>query len=247
MASTLGLEQAFVGGVAHQGVLEQVGRIRRRAAPEHQLGLDQSLHGVAQRRLRQLREGGDGGVVEGAADHGRGLRHLLDRVQPVQPRHNESCRLAGIARPLSGPPRRYASAVSSSDPDSSTALVISSTNSGTPSLRTAISSSSCLRQPLATGDPLDDELDRGARQAGSERGGSRPGGWRRKPRTSVARSPRPAPRCPAPDPAPARASRGWWGRSSARPRPPTSPAADRRTRSAGRPGRPGCGRGVAAA
>ena len=54
---------------------------------------------------------------------------------------NESCRLAGIARPLNGPPRWYASAVSSSAPDSNTALVISSTNSGTPSLRTAISSS----------------------------------------------------------------------------------------------------------
>ena len=97
-----------------------------------------------------------------------------------------------------------------------------------------------LGQPLAAGDARDDALHRRARQP-VQRGGSRPGGWRRRPRMSVARSPRPAPRCPAPGPAPARASPGWWGRSSARPRPPTAPAAARRARSAGRPGRPGCG------
>ena len=47
-----------------------------------------------------------------------------------------------MASPLSEPASWYAAAVSSTAPDSSTALVISSTNSGTPSLRAAISSSS---------------------------------------------------------------------------------------------------------
>ena len=74
------LQQALIGRIADQRVLEQIGGVRRRAAAKHQLGLDQSLDRVGEFGLRQRRERGDRAVVEGAADHGGGLRHLLDRL-----------------------------------------------------------------------------------------------------------------------------------------------------------------------
>ena len=45
------LEQARVGRVLHQGVLEGVGRRRRRAPDEHQLGGDELLQGLAELAL----------------------------------------------------------------------------------------------------------------------------------------------------------------------------------------------------
>ncbi len=83
----LDLEQALVGGIADQGVLEQIGGVGRRAPAKHQLGLHQAAHRVGQLGLGQVGERGDGGVIEGAADDGGGLGHHLDGLQPIEPRH----------------------------------------------------------------------------------------------------------------------------------------------------------------
>ena len=82
-----GFQQALIGRVADQGVLEEIGGVRRRAAAEDQLGLDQAAHGKAEFGLGQGGQRGDSGVVEGPPNHSRGLRHLLDRVQSVKPGH----------------------------------------------------------------------------------------------------------------------------------------------------------------
>ena len=82
-----GFEQALVGGIADQGVLEQIGRVGRRAAAEDQLGLDQAVHRIGQLCLRQGGERGDRAVIEAAADDRGGLGHLLDRLQAIEPRH----------------------------------------------------------------------------------------------------------------------------------------------------------------
>jgi hypothetical protein len=47
-------QQGVVGGVLHQRMLEGVFRVRRRAAPEHQLGTNELRQGVGQLRLRNL-------------------------------------------------------------------------------------------------------------------------------------------------------------------------------------------------
>jgi hypothetical protein len=47
-------EKAISGGVAHQRVLERVGRIRRLAAAEDELGAEQPLERALQFRLRQV-------------------------------------------------------------------------------------------------------------------------------------------------------------------------------------------------
>ena len=66
---------------------------------------------------------------------------------------SEACSEAGTA---TSAPRR---------PASSTALVSSSTNSGTPSVRAAISPSTSGRQALAAGQARDDRLGRAAAEA----------------------------------------------------------------------------------
>ena len=83
----LGLEQALVRGVADQCVLEEIGRVRRRAAAKDQFGIDQLTHRVGELALRESSERGDGAMVEAAADDRGGLRHLFHRLQPIEPRH----------------------------------------------------------------------------------------------------------------------------------------------------------------
>ena len=89
------LEQALIGRVADQRVLEHVAGVGWRAAAEDQLGLDQALHGFGKLGLGQAGKRGDGLMVEVAADDGGGLRHLLDRVQAVEPGHQRIVQRGG--------------------------------------------------------------------------------------------------------------------------------------------------------
>ena len=91
-------------------------------------------------------------MAELAPDHGPDLRHLLHRRQPVEPGQQ---RVAQRIRDRQGRQRarqRVAIPLGRSSPASSTALVSSSTNSGTPSVRaTMVSSSSAgSSRPPAT-------------------------------------------------------------------------------------------------
>ena len=161
---TLGLEQALVGRVKHQGVLEQIGCLRRRAPPEHQLGLDQPPHRVVQCRLRQPRERSDGRVIEGAANHGRGLRHLLDRVQPVKPGHQRVVQAGRDGEPAERAGELVRGGCLEHRPRFQHRL-----GHLLDEQRHAVAAGGDLveqrtRQRLAGRDPLDDELHRAARQ-----------------------------------------------------------------------------------
>ena len=57
-------EQAFVGGVLHQGVFERVAHVGRRAVAEHQLRVLQLRERGAQRRLVAADDGAQQGVGE---------------------------------------------------------------------------------------------------------------------------------------------------------------------------------------
>ncbi|MEZ5905616.1 MAG: hypothetical protein R3C69_11140 [Geminicoccaceae bacterium] len=88
-------EQAFVRGVADQRMLEEVGRLGRRAAAKDQLGRSEPLECRPDLRLRLRRDLGEQAIIELAADAGRRLRHLLDRLHAVQPRHQRIVQRSG--------------------------------------------------------------------------------------------------------------------------------------------------------
>ncbi len=74
----LGFEQALVGGVADQRVLEAVVRLGRAAAAEDELGLEQLVESGRQLFRRLVGDRGEQAVVELAADAGGNLGDLLD-------------------------------------------------------------------------------------------------------------------------------------------------------------------------
>ena len=80
------LEQAVVGGILDQGVLEAVGCLRAMAVDEQNVGLGQPL----ERRLQHARvEASDGleqRIRETAAQHRADLRGLARGAEPVEPR-----------------------------------------------------------------------------------------------------------------------------------------------------------------
>jgi hypothetical protein len=82
-----GLQQAFIRRVAHQGVLEEVGRIRRRATTENQFSRQESLQCISQLAFRKSCQFDDRRVIESAADDSGGLRHLLHAMKSVKARH----------------------------------------------------------------------------------------------------------------------------------------------------------------
>ena len=132
-------QQRAVGRVLHQGVLEQIGRMRRHALPEQQTSRNETVkrriefrfwltHHRSQQRMREL-----------PPDSCPYLRHLLGWTEPVEPRHQRSmqaCRnRQGWGRNRAQRSARAAPSLSAS----STAFVISSTNSGMPSVRSMMS------------------------------------------------------------------------------------------------------------
>jgi hypothetical protein len=83
----LRLEQAFIGRIAHQSVLEEIAGLGRRAAAKDQLGCGEPLQRLCDLRRRLGGDGGQQAVVELTADAGSRLRHLLDRLHAVEPSH----------------------------------------------------------------------------------------------------------------------------------------------------------------
>ncbi len=83
-------EHGGVGGVLHQRVLERVGRVRSRSAPGNEAGTGQPL----ERRVEVDRgHGGHRGdqlVGELPSDCGADLRHVLDRGEAIEARHQRS-------------------------------------------------------------------------------------------------------------------------------------------------------------
>jgi hypothetical protein len=91
-----------------------------------------------QLRLRQIGNSRQQPVPELATDRRTGLRNVLSgRSEPIEPRHQRGVHVAGTDNTAGGTAE---SAPLACAPDSSTDLVSSSTNNGTPSVRSVISS-----------------------------------------------------------------------------------------------------------
>src|SRR5258705_10500775 len=128
-------EERAIGHVLHQCVLEQIVGMRRHALPKQQTSLNETVQRQFQLRRGLARHRSQQGMRKLAPDRRSDLRHLLGRAEPVI---SDACKLAGTAWSRDGTVaavRRAAPSFSAS----STALVISSTNRGMPSVRSTIS------------------------------------------------------------------------------------------------------------
>ena len=85
--TALAVQNAVVSGVLHQGVLEQIGRLRWHAPPKQQSSLDKTFQRFFQywfRLARHLNQHGVGKLpTNGCAD----LRYLLGRAKPIEASH----------------------------------------------------------------------------------------------------------------------------------------------------------------
>ena len=128
------LEQRDVGGILHQRVLERVARVRRRSAPRDEPGRGEPLKRRVEVHRGQGRHGGNQLVGELPSDGGADQRHVLARPSRSRRASSEACSVVGMASGGSGPSSTWVSVVSRNSPLSSSVLVSSSMNSGTPSV-----------------------------------------------------------------------------------------------------------------
>ena len=132
-------QQRAIGRVLHQRVLEQISCMRRHALPEQQTGRNETV----ERRLPSSASGLRTTAASSACENSRPIAAPICATSLAEPSRSsraisEACRLAGTARAGDG----TAAAVCCASPSlsaSSTAFVISSTNSGMPSVRSMIS------------------------------------------------------------------------------------------------------------
>ena len=80
------LEQAVVGGILDQRVLEAVGRLRSIALDEQNVGLGEPLQRRLQRALVEAGHGLEQRIRESAAQHRADLRGLARGAEPIEPR-----------------------------------------------------------------------------------------------------------------------------------------------------------------
>ena len=132
---SLPLDQRVVQRVLEQCVLEDVTAARRPALRVQDLRLHQLGQLRLQRRLVQRRDRGEQLVAELAAERRGELGHLPLALHAVQARHHQVLKRGGnlVCRAASG--RATAAFPGLAAPDSCTILVNSSTNSGTPPVR----------------------------------------------------------------------------------------------------------------
>ena len=80
-------QQRLIGGILHQDVLKEVGRLGEEAVLVEQLGLDQLRQPVLESWLVHRRHGTQEGIRKLPPQDGAKLRHIFDWGQPVQPGH----------------------------------------------------------------------------------------------------------------------------------------------------------------
>ena len=132
---SLALDQRVVQGILEQRVLEDVAAAGRPALRVQDFSLNQLCQLRLERRLVQCRDGGQQFVAELAAERRGELRHFPLALHPVQPGHHQ---VLERGRDLASEQRLAARAARpsrSGAPDSCTIFVNSSTNSGTPPVR----------------------------------------------------------------------------------------------------------------
>jgi hypothetical protein len=91
----------LVRRVLDQGVLEDVGRVRWRPAPEYDVRVAQYLEQVLQLRALERRYCFRQGIRELPPDRRTDLRDLLRALEPVESAISESCSVAGMVRGVS--------------------------------------------------------------------------------------------------------------------------------------------------
>ena len=175
------LEQALIGRIPHQRVLEGVDGVRRLAAAEHELRLLELARARAATRSRRVRPMHAAGIGKFAPDGGADLADLLHRRQAVEPRHQRI-----LKRCRDGERRQRARRADSRRrprrgcPPSSTALVSSSTNSGLPSVLATIClvTSAGSARPPATRATMLSTSSRSRRPSGKDADVGKTGPWR---------------------------------------------------------------------
>src|SRR6516164_3632006 len=70
-------EQGVVSNILHEGMLEQIMRVRRQALPKQQAGLDKTIERERQLGLGPLRDGCEQSMRKFPSDCRSDLRHLL--------------------------------------------------------------------------------------------------------------------------------------------------------------------------
>ena len=88
-------QQRAIGGVLHQGMLEQIARLRRHALSEQQTGLNETVERRRQLRLGLERHRSQQSMREFTADRRSDLRDFLGRAEPVEPRHQRGVQARG--------------------------------------------------------------------------------------------------------------------------------------------------------
>ena len=89
----------------HQGVLEEIGRIRRRAPPRHEPGLKEPVERRRQLRFRQTRHEGHERMRELPPNRRADLRNRFGRTQPVETRHQRRVQAGRDGERRRGDPR----------------------------------------------------------------------------------------------------------------------------------------------
>ena len=91
-------QQRAIGRVLHQGMLEQIGRVRRHALPEQQTSRNETVERRLQLRLRLAHHRSQQSMRELSPDRRADLRDLFGRAEPIEPRHQRGVQACGTAR-----------------------------------------------------------------------------------------------------------------------------------------------------
>ena len=97
------LEQALIGGILHQRMLERVARLGRDSASIHEFGLFELLQGAFELRAIGTGHGGQQPMVEDAANAAPIWATSLAGESRSRRAIKESCSVDGIAREGNGP------------------------------------------------------------------------------------------------------------------------------------------------
>ncbi len=132
-------KQRAMGRVLHQSMLEQIGRGRRRALAEQQACRNETVERFIELRFRLAHYRSQQRVGKPPPDCGANLRHLLRRAKSVEPRQERRVQARRHLKRREWNCRQEVCSVAPWLSASSTALVISSTKSGMPSVRSMMS------------------------------------------------------------------------------------------------------------
>ena len=88
-------KKSAVGRILHQGMFEQVSRVRRYALPKQQPGPYQTVKSRLQRSFLLARHRSQQGMRELSPNHRSDLRNLLCRTKPIKPRHQRGVEACG--------------------------------------------------------------------------------------------------------------------------------------------------------